>query len=166
MSPSEFKPRIPTAGILSTGKMEDLYDKGLELNEKSKTINPDFEVSAIYNLVTYYENIEDNDKIIETFENAIQKFPDNTGLKSSYASIINSLEIESKYDHGIEIMENSLAADPDAVYLNYTLGLLYHKKGELEKAIDAVKKVVDKYPTRKNYLDTLAKMEKELEESK
>ncbi len=61
-------------------------------------------------------------------------------------------------------MENALAADPDAVYLNYTLGLLYHKKGELEKAIAAVKKVVDKYPTRKVYADALAKMEKELEE--
>lgn len=146
------------------GKMEDLYEKGLELNEKAKTINPDFEVSAIYNLVIYYENIEDNDKIIETFENAIQNLPDNNGLKSSYASTINSLEIESKYDHGIELMENALAADPDAVYLNYTLGLLYHKKGELEKAIAVVKKVVDKYPTRKVYADALAKMEKELEE--
>ncbi len=50
--------------------------------------------------------------------------------------------------------------------MNYTLGLLYQKKGELQKAIEAVKKVVDKYPTRKVYATTLAKMEKELEESK
>ncbi len=154
------------ASSIFRGKMEDLYEKGLELNEKAKTIDPDYEVSAIYNLVTYYENIEDNDKIIETFENAIQDLPDNTGIKSSYAATINRLEIESKYDHGIEIMENALAADPDAVYLNYTLGLLYHKKGELEKAIAAVKLTVEEYPTRKAYADTLAKMEKELEESK
>ena len=63
-------------------------------------------------------------------------------------------------------MENALAADPDAVYMNYTLGLLYQKNGELEKAIEAVKKVVDKYPKRKVYANTLAKIEKELEESK
>jgi len=148
------------------GKMEDLYEKGLNLNEKVKTLDPEMEVSTIYNLITYYSNIEDKEKIIETFENAIGKFPDNARLKSSYASSINSMKITSKYDKGIEIMENALKADPDAVYMNYTLGLLYQNKGELKKAIEAVKKVVDKYPTRKVYANTLAKMEKELEESK
>ncbi len=147
-------------------KMEDLYKKGLKLNEKVKTLDPDREVSTIYNLVNYYTNIKDTEKIIETFENAIGKFPDNARLKSSYASSINSMKITSKYDKGIEIMENALAADPDAVYMNYTLGLLYQNNGKLEKAIEAVKKVVDKYPTRKVYANTLAKMEKELEESK
>ncbi len=148
------------------GKMEDLYEKGLELNEKVKTLDPDMEISTIYNLVTYYTNLEDQAKIIETFENAILQNPDNTRLKSSYASSINSMEIESKYDKGIEIMENSIEEDPDAIYMNYTLGLLYHKKGDLEKAIAAVKLVVEEYPTRKVYTDALAKMEKELEESK
>jgi len=148
------------------GKMEDLYKKGLKLNEKVKTLDPEMEVSTIYNLVTYYSNIEDKEKIIETFENGIKKFPDNAGMKSSYASSINSMKIVSKYDKGIEIMEKALAENPDRVYMNYTLGLLYHKKGELEKAITAVKKMVEKYPKRKVYANTLAKMEKELEESK
>ncbi len=148
------------------GKMENLYKKGLELNEKVKTLDPEMEVGTIYNLVAYYTNIEDKEKIIETFENAIGKFPDNTGLKSSYASSINRMEIESKYDKGIEIMESALAENPDGDYMNYTLGLLYQNKGELKKAIEAVKKVVDKYPARKAYATTLAKMEKELEKSK
>ncbi len=76
------------------------------------------------------------------------------------------MKIVSKYDKGIEIMENALAKNPDSVYMNYTLGLLFHKKGELKKAIEAVKKVVDKYPERKVYANALAKMEKELEKSK
>ena len=154
------------ASAIFREKMEDLYEKGLELNEKVKTLDPDMEISTIYNLVTYYTNLEDRGKIIETFENAIEQNPDSTGLKSSYASSISSMKIASKYDKGIEIMENALAENPDAVYMNYTLGLLYQNKGELEKAIAALKKVVDKYPTRIVYADTLAKMEKELEESK
>ena len=147
-------------------KIEDLYERGLELNEKVKTLDPEMEVSTIYNLVTYYTNLEDQEKIIETFENAIGKFPDSAGLKSSYASSINSMEIESKYDMGIKIMENALAVDPNAVFMNYALGLLYQKKGELEKAIAALKKVVEQYPTQKVYMDALAKMQKELEELK
>ena len=154
------------ASAIFRGKMEDLYEKGLELNEKVKTLDPEREVSTIFNLVTYYTNLEDKDKIIETFENAITQSPDNARFKSSYAASINSMEIESKYDKGIEIMENALAADPDAVTMNYTLGLLYHKKGELDKAIAAMKKLVEKYPTRKPYTEALAKMEKELEERK
>jgi tetratricopeptide (TPR) repeat protein len=146
--------------------MEDLYKKGLKLNEKVKTLDPEMEVTTIYNLVTYYSNIEDKEKIIEVFENAIRKFPDSSGLKRSYASSINSMKIASKYDKGIEIMEKALAENPDRVYMNYTLGLLYKNKGELKKAIEAVKKVVDKYPKRKVYATTLAKLEKELEESK
>ncbi len=148
------------------GKFEELYDKALELNENVKTLDPEMGVSTVYNLVTYYTNMEDKDKIVELFENAVGEYPDNARLKSRYASTINSMEIESKYDTGIEIMENALAEDPEAVYMNYTLGMLYHKNGDLEKAIAAVKKVVEKYPTRKVYTDALAKMEKELEETK
>jgi len=147
-------------------KMEDLYEKGLALNERVKTLDPEWEINAIYNLITYYANIGDKEKIIETFENAIADNPDSAGLKSSYASRINSLEIESKYDYGIELMENALAADPDSLRPNYTLGLLLQKKGDLEKAVAALKIVSEKYPTVKVYADALAKAEKELEENK
>ena len=148
------------------GKMEDLYEKGLELNARIKTLDPEWEINAIYNLITYYVNIDDKEKVIETFENAINENPDSAGLKSSYASRINSMEIESKYDHGIELMENALAEDPTALRSNYTLGLLLQKKGELEKAIAALKIVVDKYPTVKVYAEALEKMEKERDELK
>ncbi|MCJ7579130.1 MAG: tetratricopeptide repeat protein [Candidatus Aminicenantes bacterium] len=154
------------ASTIFRGRMEDLYEKGLELNEKVKTLDPDMERRTVDNLVTYYTNLGNKEKIIETFEKAIAQFPEDARLKSSYASSINSNEISSKYDFGIELMENALAADPEAVSMNYTLGLLYHKKGELEKAIAAVKKVVEEFPTRKAYTDALAKMEKELEEKK
>ena len=148
------------------GRIDDKYPLALELNEKAKVLDPGMELSSVLNLVSYYTNIEDKDKVVETFENAIAANPDSTRLNTSYASSINSMEIVSKYDKGIEIMENALAADPEAVYMNYTLGLLYHKKGELEKAIAAVKKALDKNPTHKVYSGALAKMEKELKETK
>ncbi|MFC2160721.1 tetratricopeptide repeat protein [Acidobacteriota bacterium] len=154
------------ASEIFRGKMEDLYEKGLELNEKIKTLDPEWEINAVYNLVTYYTNLEDKEKIIETFENAIAQNPESSGLKSSYASSINTMEIESKYDFGIELMENALTENPDSVRPNYTLGLLLHKKGELEKAIAALKIVAETYPAVKVYAETLAKMEKELEELK
>ena len=101
------------------------------------------------------------------FDQILHIFPHRE--KHSYGPAnqrINSLEIESKYDYGIELMENALRENPDSLRPYYTLGLLLHKKGELEKAIEAMRKVADKYPAVKAYADTLAKMEKELEETK
>jgi len=154
------------AGAIFRGKIEDLYDKGLELNEKAKILNPDLEISTIRTLVSYYRNFENKEKVSEIFENGIEQHPDNDGLKDIYAETIFNMAIESKYDRGIEIMENAIAKNPDLVHKNFFLGLLYQRNGELEKAIAAVKKVVEKYPTQMLYADQLARMEKRLKESK
>ncbi len=44
------------ASAIFRGKMEDLYKKGLELNERNKTLDPEWEIDSVYNLVTYYTN--------------------------------------------------------------------------------------------------------------
>jgi tetratricopeptide (TPR) repeat protein len=154
------------ASTVFNSKAEDKYERALELNEKAKTLDPELELNSVYNLISYYRNLEDTENIIAAYEGAIQKWPENTGLKNSYASTINSMEIESKYDYGIELMEKAIQDDPDAAYMSYTLGLLYHKKGELEKAIAEIEKAVEKYPTRKVYTNTLEQLKKELEEKK
>lgn len=130
--------------------------------------NPEEEYLLISHssLASTYAIKEDTENTIATYEGAILKFPDNLSLKKNYASNINALEIESKYDKGVELLENALAADPDDVFTNYDLGLLYHKRGELEKAIAVIRIVTEKYPNQKDIAAVLAKMEKELEESK
>ena len=133
---------------------------------EAKTLDPDLEMGTVYNLISYYRNTEKTEELIAAYEDAIQKWPESTGLKNSYASSINSMEIENKYDYGIKMLEKAIKENPDSVYISYTLGLLYHKKGELEKAIAEIEKVVERYPTRKVYSDALEKIKKELEEQK
>lgn len=154
------------ASAVFNSQMVDLYDKALERNEKAKTLDPDLELSTVYNVIRYYTNTDNMDMVIETYEGAIQKWPENNSLKNRYASAINSLEIESKYDFGIDMMEKLIEANPDSISYNYPLSNLYHKTGQLEKAVDAMKKVAEKYPTQKRYQDALQDLEKELAEKK
>jgi tetratricopeptide (TPR) repeat protein len=154
------------ASTVFNSQMEDLYEKALERNEKAKTLDPDLETSTVRNMIRYYTNTDNTDMVIETYEGAIQKWPDNNGFKSSYASAINSMEIESKYDYGIDLMEKTIEANPDSITYYYSLSNLYHKKGELEKAVEAMKKVAERYPTQKRYQDALQKLEEELAEKK
>ena len=65
------------------------------------------------------------------------------------------------YEHKID----DIAKNPDLVHKNYFLGLLYQRNGELEKAITALKKVVEKYPTQM-YTGLLERLEKKLKETK
>lgn len=150
------------ASTVFNSEMEDLYDKALERNEIAKNLDPDLEASTVRNMIRYYSNTENTDMVIQTFEEAIQKWPDSNSFKSSYASAINSMEIESKYEYGIELMENLIEANPDTVSYNYGLSNLYQKTGKLEKAIEAMKKMVERYPNRKPYEEALQKLEEEL----
>ncbi len=154
------------ASTIFSNEMEDLYEKGLELNEKAKTLDPDLETASIGNLARYYQNIGEMDKIVSLYEESIAKWPDNSSLRIRFASTINNLKLESQYERGIELLEKHLEENPDAVVYNYTLGLLYQKNGELEKAIQAMKIVAEMYPTRDIYANTLAQFEKELAERK
>lgn len=154
------------ASAVLSAQLEDLYEKALERNEKAKTLDPDLELSTVYNVIRYYTNMENADMVIETYEGAIQKWPENNGLKSSYAADINSMEISGKYEYGIEMMEKLIEANPDLVSYNYPLSNLYQKNGQLEKAIEAMKKVIERYPGRKTYEDALQKLETELAEKK
>ena len=154
------------ASTIFSNEMEDLYEKGLELNEKAKTLDPDLETATIGNLARYYQNLGETDKIVSLYEESLAKFPDNTSLRIRFASTINNLEMESQYERGIELLEKHLEENPDAVVYNYTLGLLYQKNGELEKAVEALQKVVERYPTRDIYAKTLEQIEKQLEERK
>ena len=154
------------ASAVFNSQMVDLYDKALERNEKAKMLDPDLETSTVRNMIRYHTNTDNTDMVVETYEGAIQKWPDNNGFKSAYASAINSLEIESKYDYGIDMMEKLIEANPDSISYNYPLSNLYHKTGQLEKAIEAIKKVVERYPTRKPYEEALQKLEEELAEKR
>lgn len=142
-------------------KLEDLYEKGLELNEKAVALNSELERNSVYNLITYYQNTDNKEKIIETFESAMQKW-DTMG--NYYASVIAQMKIEEKYDEAISIVQKALDADPKASYMYFTLHNVYKAKGDMDKALESLKKVVELNPRVEYYKKALEKFQKELKE--
>ena len=142
-------------------KIEDLYEKGLELNEKSVALDSELERSSVYNLITYYKNTENKEKVIETFDSAMQKWDT---MKNYYASVIAEMKIEEKYADAISMLEEDLEADPKATHLYYTMHAVYKAKGDMDKALESLKKVVELNPTTEYYKNALEKFEKELAE--
>lgn len=152
------------ASTIISNKIENLYPKALELIQKARTLDPGLEMSTYFVLTQYYQNLDDTEKVVETLEEAIQKFPQSFGLKSFYADVIYRNKIEGKYALGIELAKVGLDANPRSGRSWYTIGQLYYLNGDLEKAVDAVQKAVELIPDSTAYKSTLEKFEKEIQE--
>jgi tetratricopeptide (TPR) repeat protein len=147
------------ASAIFRAQVEDHYPKALELNARAVELDPEMERSAKYNLITYYTNTRQTDKLIETFEGLVAENPESGGVKYSYAATINSQKIESHYDRGIEMARMSLEINDQAISSWYVLAQLYEKKGEKEAAIEAVKKALEIRPDYKPAMAFLEKLE-------
>lgn len=158
--PENARLMLSFASSIFSNKIESQYEKGLALNEKAKELDPELELSTYYNMVQHYQNIKDTDKLVETFEEAIQKWPDNTGLKSYFASTIYRSRIESQYDRGIALAEKAVETTPQAGFYWYTLGQLYQAKGVQDKAVEALKKALELDPENKVFQSALDMVEK------
>ena len=161
--PDDARFILSYAGAIFNYKMEDLYEKGLELNEKAKELNPDYELNTVLNLVTYYGNLEQKDKIVELFEQAIE---DNENLKSLYASSIVRYEIADKYDYAIEMMQAEVKKEENATaaYLWNMLRQLYEKKGDIEAALIHARKAAEVSKGASYYTKEVTRLEKLLQE--
>ena len=160
--PDDARLTLSYAGAIFNYKMEDLYEKGLELNKKAKALNPDYELNTVLNLVTYYGNTEQNDKIVELFEQTIK---DNENLKSLYASTIVRFEIADKYDYAIKLMKAEVGKEENAnsAYVWNMLRQLYEKKGDIETALIHAKKAAELSKGTTYYTREVTRLEKLLQ---
>jgi len=111
----------------------DVYEKILESN-------PDY-VEALFWLGYLYEECGQRDKALNAWERGI-------GLDSSFAPILNCLgytyaEEGINLDLAEEMVEKALETEPEnGAYLD-SLGWIYYKKGDVEKAKEYVLKAIN-----------------------
>jgi len=149
------------ASYIFYNTMEDRYARGVELTNRAMELEPDRAVSGYYYLARYYTNIKAFDKLTASYEEALERWPENKTLMNFYAGDIHKNEIDSHYDRGIELIKKALDTQPEGAHFWYTLGWLYYKKGDKEEAVAAAKKAVEFMPTLKTYKDALDLFQKE-----
>jgi len=142
------------------GKAEDLFERGL-------AIAPDH-VELLFRLGVVYDKTGRKEALITQMEKVIEKDPDNAGalnyLGYTYA------EKGENLDQAQTLIEKALALQPDDGYITDSLGWVYFKKGNIEKAVYYLEAAVSLVPDDPVLLEHLGdayreqgKMEKALE---
>jgi len=118
--------------------------------------------AGYYFLLQHSRAIKNTDQMFETYEQAIQKFPDSTMFLEGYAKDIYKKKLSDKYDRAIEMTTKTLKIDPKSSSAWDLLGKLYKEKGNLEKAVLALEKAVEANPENKAYARRLEKYKAEM----
>jgi tetratricopeptide (TPR) repeat protein len=147
-------------------KMESHYGKVEDLARKAMALDTEQVLRGYYTLIQYYDSIDNFEKYFAVYEEAIDKFPDNSGLMNGYAWAVHELKKKDKYERGIELAKKAVELAPEAAHIWDTLGWLYHENGQLDKAIEAMKQAVTHDPDQKAYTKALETFEKKAKDAK
>ncbi|MDY6832546.1 MAG: tetratricopeptide repeat protein [Thermodesulfobacteriota bacterium] len=118
------------------GKAEDLFERGL-------AIAPDH-VELLFRLGVIYDKTDRKEALITQMEKVIEIDPNNAGalnyLGYTYA------EKGENLDQAQALIEKALALQPDDGYITDSLGWVYFKKGNVEKAVYYLEAAVNLVP--------------------
>jgi len=118
-------------------------------------------LNGYFTLIGYYQQQEDTVMSLATYQEAIDRLPQNTTFLNSCAWYIYTNKIERKYDWAISLAQKAVQIDPEADHIWDTLAWLYYEKGELSKAVAAMTKAVELAPDQTSYKENLAKFQQE-----
>jgi len=110
-------------------------------------------------LIRYYQQKEMQAKLFRAYEQAIQKLPENTDFMNGYAWYIYEQKAKDRYEQGIGITRRALQIKPEAANIWDTLAWLEFDNGQIDLAIEHMKKAVELAPQKSGYLENLKKME-------
>ena len=112
------------------------------------------------NLIRYYKGEKDQEKVVETYEAIVTILPTDAGYLNQYAWYIYENKLSELYNRGIELAREAVKNRPESAGIWDTLSWLLYAKGDIEEAIQYMKKAIELDPESKYYQDNLNKMEK------
>ncbi len=115
-----------------------------------------------FSLARVYEGKADVEKAVSVYKTALQKMPEDAGLMNAAGWFIYEQKAAESYDWGIEITQKAVELESQNAGIWDTLAWLYHSKGQYQKAVDAMSKVVELEPDTEYFQQTLQKMKSDL----
>ncbi|MFC2166261.1 tetratricopeptide repeat protein [Acidobacteriota bacterium] len=161
--PDNMNMQAQYASIIFRGRMKSKYPEAAEIAKKlTASDSEQLAQAGYYFLLQHSRATKNTDQMFETYDQAIQKFPDSTMFLEGYAKDVYRKKLSDKYDRAIEMTKKALEIDPKSSSAWDTLGKLYKEKGNLEKAVSAIEKAVEINPENKSYARTLEKFKAEM----
>lgn len=106
-------------------------------------------------LFRFYKREKNQQKLSDAYELAFIKFPQNASNMNDYAWYIYENKIVNKYKRGIELAEKAVELEPEKANIWDTLAWLEFEQGNVDKAIEIMKKCVKMDPEREYYKKNL-----------
>ncbi|MFH2061025.1 MAG: tetratricopeptide repeat protein [Pseudomonadota bacterium] len=158
----EIKPETASAHMI-LGTIYDAskdYEKAAYYYKKALEINPNY-AAAANNLAYHYLKRTDNiDEAFNLARIAKTARPEDPSIMDTMGMAYYGKEL---YGNAIHEFLDSLKKIPDHPVVNYHLGLAYHKNGDKQKALDALKKAMslsDKFDEVDNARQIITELEK------
>lgn len=132
------------------------YSKAIDSWQESVTINPK-QPQAWANLLALLDNQELHEEALKIAKEAVRYLPNEKSILFVYANILGKM---SRYDASEEMYKKVLSLDPRNYLYHTNLGVLYHRWGKFEKAIESYRnalKIKESAKTAKENLDKLLK---------
>ncbi len=124
-----------------------LQEKALDSLKEWSRLDPS-DPDAQYQLGVALATVGETNSAIKSFNRALKLSPLHKG--AMYRK--SALHLKQKdYQAAIEGLENVCEKSPDNPKIHYLLGIAYDGLGEIDKAIDAVKKAIELNPTEIKY---------------
>lgn len=122
-----------------------------------KSANKEFIEKAYNKLIRYTKKEKNQERVLALYEEALEKFSDDTGFMNSYAWYIFKTKIADKYERGIEVAQKAVTLKPDDDGIWDTLAQLYFINGNNAEAIKAMQNAVELAPKTDSYKKLLTK---------
>jgi len=122
---------------------KDDYKRGIDVLEKALTNNPK-NVELLYQTGVLYEKIGDTERALKYMEDVLEVDPEHANALNFIGYSWADKEIN--LDKAEEMIKKALEKKPDDGYIIDSLGWVYFKRGEYEKALIEIDKAYQKLP--------------------
>jgi hypothetical protein len=134
------------------GMKEQKFKESLTLLEKARKLMPK-EFPARWGIANSLTILKKSKQAVKEYESLIKDFPDNIDIQFEYGCALLDIDVNKGITQMIEVMQKTNKYDHMFIHI----GNLYMKAGENEKARDAYKQYLEKYPQDPNAKESLEK---------
>ncbi len=107
--------------------------------------------AAYTRMIKFYETNDNLEKALATYQELVDKFPDNATLMNNFAWYIYEKKAETHFDQGIAIAKKAVALEPQADYIWDTLARLQFANGNFDDAVESMQKAAEINPEETAY---------------
>lgn len=137
-----YHPRLLSlyGGVL---QQQRRYQAALSPLEKAYRLDPD-DLSTITTLGLVYDELKMYSQLDSLYENALRKFPDNALLLNNYSYSLSVRGVQLV--RALEMAQRALSREPGSAAYHDTVGWIYFKMGDYQKARDYILKSLELQP--------------------